>query len=56
MYEKREQNPEPEVKETVLLDQRLACDSCGKGHYDELVLLDKVYGTCDTCGERKRLK
>ena len=57
-YEKREQNPEPKIDPSlrVTLDQRLDCDECGKGKYDELVLLDKVYGTCDLCGSRKRLK
>lgn len=32
------------------------CDSCGKGKYEEFELLNKVYGTCNICNDRRRLK
>ncbi len=35
---------------------RCQSDSCGKGVYKEYELLGKVYGTCNICGDRKRLK
>jgi len=42
----------PEVK------YRRRCDStsCGKGVYDEYEILGKIIGTCNVCGDRKRLK
>ena len=60
-FEKREQedpfdtqyeNPEPEVQAT----RKQPCHSCGKGLFDEFELLGKVYGTCNICGHRERLK
>ncbi len=56
--------PEPEDKnpETILVtevripcarnDEKRHCD----GYYDELPILDKVYGCCNSCGHNKRLK
>lgn len=32
------------------------CDECGKGKYEEFELLGKIFGTCNICGNRKRLK
>jgi chromosome segregation ATPase len=32
------------------------CVECGKGKYEEFELLNKLYGTCNICGDRKRLK
>lgn len=32
------------------------CHDCGKGFMDEYELLGRVYGTCNICGNRKRLK
>lgn len=34
----------------------IACRECGKGVYQEIELLGKVYGTCVTCGDRKKLR
>jgi len=31
-------------------------DSCGKGIYVEMELMNKVFGTCNVCGDRRRLK
>lgn len=35
--------------------RKIKCVSCDIGHYDEFHLLDRLYGTCDNCGLRKRL-
>lgn len=32
------------------------CDACGKGEYEEFEILSKVFGTCNTCGDRKKLR
>ncbi len=32
------------------------CVDCGKGKYEEFELLGKVFGTCNVCSHRKRLK
>lgn len=32
------------------------CEECARGHYDEFEIADKVIGTCNICGNRKRLK
>lgn len=32
------------------------CNECGKGSYDEFEIMNKVYGTCNVCGHRKRIK
>lgn len=31
-------------------------EGCGKGYFIEMHILDKVYGTCNVCQRRKRLK
>ena len=43
----------PELKK-ILQD----CEECGpgKGKYDEFEIAGKTYGTCNVCGNRKRLK
>lgn len=47
-------DPEPEPEEPEV---RLAqCGECGKGRFIEMELMGKIYGTCDVCGHRKRLK
>lgn len=52
MYEDNKDVPD----EPVLLATKIMCDSCGKGHMEEIYLLDRLYGTCVVCGHRKRLK
>lgn len=32
------------------------CSECGKGDLEEFEILNKVYGTCNSCGLRKRIK
>lgn len=32
------------------------CESCGKGKLIEFEIMNKVYGTCNVCSERVRLK
>lgn len=32
------------------------CSDCGKGFMDEFEFLGRVFGTCNICGNRKRLK
>lgn len=48
-----EDTEEDEVPET---DTRQSCDNCGKGKYNEFEIMDKVFGTCDVCEDRKKLK
>ena len=55
-YYKKRPEKEQETLELETKESRIPCDDCGKGFYDEFLLLDKVYGTCDTCDSRKRLK
>lgn len=43
---------EPEELEVKLIQ----CGECAKGHFNEMEILDKVYGVCNVCGHRKRLK
>ena len=52
MYEDNKDVPD----EPVLLATKIMCDSCGKGHMEEMYLLDRLYGTCNVCDHRKRLK
>lgn len=50
MFEKTEETKdEPEVK-------LIQCSECFKGSFTEINILDKVFGTCNVCGHRKRLK
>ena len=37
-------------------DNLKTCDMCGKGKLVEFEIIGKVFGTCNTCGERKKLK
>jgi hypothetical protein len=32
------------------------CTDCFKGYFEEIEILGKVFGTCGTCGFRKKLK
>lgn len=32
------------------------CDDCFKGVFEEFEIMDKIIGTCNICGHRKRLK
>lgn len=43
-------------EDTHALPARVPCEDCGKGRYEEYHILDKVIGTCNICGNRKRLK
>lgn len=40
----------------VTLETRKRCEECGKGHYEEIELMGRTYGTCTVCENRKRLK
>lgn len=40
----------------VDLKKKIPCNSCGKGYYNEYELMGRVYGTCNICDDRKRLK
>lgn len=51
-YEYSDDAPE----ETNMEDTHTRCDSCGKGVLVELEVLNKIFGTCNVCGERKKLK
>lgn len=66
-YEKREnlyENNKEEIEE-VLTSKALEetnpsklkkCDDCGKGAYEEFEIMEKVFGTCNVCGHRKKLR
>lgn len=44
---------EAEAKKEV----QIHCDNCHEGYYENLLdILDKLYGTCGSCGHRKRIK
>jgi len=54
-----------EVEELVAIKEEAAtkkelqvpCETCHEGHYQNLFeALDKLYGSCNSCGHRKRLK
>lgn len=47
---------EEPLPELPVGNQPILCTSCYKGTYVEFAILDKVIGTCTTCGDRKRLK
>lgn len=40
----------------IELVPRIRCKDCGKGSYDEFEIMDKVFGTCNVCGFREKLK
>ena len=38
-------------------EQRVPCLECNEGFYDDILdIMDKLYGTCTSCGHRKRFK
>lgn len=45
-----------ETEELPVGKQQIFCHSCGKGTMDLYEILNKVIGTCNICGERKRIK
>lgn len=38
------------------LPKAVRCDDCGKGILVEYEIMNKVFGTCNICGFRKRMK
>jgi hypothetical protein len=40
----------------VDLKKKIPCPDCGKGFFNEYELMGKIYGTCNICDFRKRLK
>lgn len=59
-YEKYEKNDNAEeiVKdnEDTFPKKPSKCVSCGKGNMKEFEIMGRVFATCSTCGERKKLK
>ncbi len=53
---KIDEEVEEETMEQEIMTKGITCDHCGKGKYVEFEILDKVFGTCNTCGDRKKLK
>lgn len=45
----------PDSEDTYIKPKK-RCDSCGKGFLEEFEILDKIFGTCNICSDRKRLK
>lgn len=45
--------------EETFVDLRIKCDGedgCGKGYFKEIHIMEKIYGQCEICDRRKRLK
>jgi hypothetical protein len=42
--------------EDTMVTKLHTCMSCGKGKLIEFELMDKAWGTCNLCNERKRLR
>lgn len=38
------------------LKAKTPCHSCGKGFIEEFEIMGRIIGTCNICGDRKRLK
>ena len=58
-YERSQDEPEPagDTEDTFVdLPKLSVCGDCAKGLMVEFELMGKVYGTCSTCGHRKRLR
>ncbi len=54
---KQDEEISRDSEDTIIkLQKKVPCDDCGKGHYEEFEILDKVYGTCNVCDHRKKLK
>ena len=47
---------EVEEVEIEVIKNKLECLECGKGHYEEFEIMDRIYGTCNICEDRKRIK
>lgn len=54
MYEHEAGDDRPEEGHTE--DTFIGCQSCGKGVLVELAILNKVFATCNVCGDRKKLR
>lgn len=55
-YQKYEQTTVTEVEDIPETKPAKPCHECGKGFMDEFEIVGKVYGTCNVCGHRERLK
>jgi len=58
-HEPREQDTEisGDSEDTIVEVKKLQdCLSCGKGKMIEFDIVGRTYGTCNICGERKKLK
>jgi archaellum component FlaC len=60
-YEKYEQvvgQDEEQATDTedTFPSHKIKCDSCGKGALDEYEIMGRVIGTCNVCGERKKIR
>ena len=40
----------------VNIEHKVRCEECGKGFYKEYEIMDKCFGTCNVCENRKRLR
>jgi hypothetical protein len=40
----------------VELKPKARCSSCGKGFLEEFEIMNKIFTTCNVCGERKKVK
>ena len=45
-----------ENKKEIKVKKLKRCDDCSKGFLEEIEIMNKVFGTCNICGFRKKLK
>ncbi len=45
-----------ERQETEVVHKGVPCENCGKGFYKEFEIMGKIFGTCNICEDRKKLK
>lgn len=45
----------PDDEPEEVQDHRITCQECGKGKFDVMEIIGRIYGTCNVCGFRKRL-
>jgi hypothetical protein len=49
---------QPDVEEVKEIQEQneLFCHSCGRGTLSVVDIMGRIFGTCNVCGERKKLK
>lgn len=55
-HEQSDEELSTDNEDTMVISKLQTCLECGKGKLIEFELMNKVWGTCNLCGDRKRLK